>query len=343
MEHGCAQGAGDRRRTPLRGLTLTRMYSQLLTLHRDPVFLRRDAIAAGLDDRALRALVRAGEAVRIRRGAYVDAEVWRAADDVERFRLRGRAVLLTHPEVALSHTSAAAEWGLRLWGADLGRVHVTRIDGHQGVPARDVAYHHGKVRPDEVVHDGDRRLVLPLRAAVETAMVNEIECGVCCLDTLLDPRLDLPGVAPVAPDDLTRAVRSVGHWPGALRLQITARLVRVGSQSVGESRSRVMCWRHRLPEPQLQFEVRDGSRLVAVTDFAWPEHRLLGEFDGKGKYLRPHDPGQDPGEVVFAEKKREDLARALTGFGMARWTWGDLEAGRQPATAAYLRRALGLD
>ena len=40
---------------------------------------------------------------------------------------------------------------------------------------------------------------------------------------------------------------------------------------------------------------------------------MFGEFDGRVKYGRLLKPGQDPGEVVFAEKRREDLIRGVTG------------------------------
>ena len=46
-------------------------------------------------------------------------------------------------------------------------------------------------------------------------------------------------------------------------------------------------WTQHLPEPQLQFKVYDEvGNLIGITDFAWPEFGLLGEFDGKIKYGR---------------------------------------------------------
>lgn len=309
---------------------------ELFELHHDRLFLRREAREHGYNDRALVAALRDGAIARVRHGAYVDARTWAGADAVERFRIRGRAVLLTHPDVVLSHTSAAAEHRLRLYGADLSSVHVTRLDGNSGTPSRDVVYHHGTLREDDVLLDAGRRLVSPVRAAVETALIHDIETGVCCIDTLLDPRLDIAGLRPVVPEEIYAVARGVALWPGARRLQITVRLARVGSQSVGESRSRIMCWRHHLPEPVLQWEVWDDDGLVGVCDFAWPDRRLLGEFDGKLKYLRPHDPTKSPGDVVFEEKKREDRMRGASRCAMARWTWTDLDPRRQARTAAYI-------
>ncbi len=55
---------------------------------------------------------------------------------------------------------------------------------------------------------------------------------------------------------------------------------------------------------------------------------VLGEFDGRLKYGRLLEPGQDPGAVVFAEKQREDDLRELTGWGMLRLVWSDFDRPR---------------
>ncbi|MGY1639850.1 hypothetical protein ACI782_01795 [Geodermatophilus sp. SYSU D00703] len=53
---------------------------------------------------------------------------------------------------------------------------------------------------------------------------------------------------------------------------------------------------------------------------------MLGEFDGRVEYGRALKPGQDPGEAVFEEKRREDALRD-EGWGVVRWTWADLTPG----------------
>lgn len=71
-------------------------------------------------------------------------------------------------------------------------------------------------------------------------------------------------------------------------------------------------------------------------DFAWPEHRTIGEFDGRVKYGRLLRPGEDAGEVVFREKVREDLLRDA-GWQVVRWVWADLD--RPHVVADRVRRA----
>jgi len=104
---------------------------------------------------------------------------------------------------------------------------------------------------------------------------------------------------------------------------------------VGESRGRHLFWVYRLPCPELQFEVRDSTgELLGTCDWAWPEEGLLGEFDGKVKYgLKT---GQEPGDAVFAEKRREDLMREATRMGMVRLIWSDY--GTPGYTANRVRR-----
>jgi hypothetical protein len=59
----------------------------------------------------------------------------------------------------------------------------------------------------------------------------------------------------------------------------------------------------------------------------------------RGAYGRFLKPGEEPGDAVFAEKRREDALRA-EGLMVVRWTWADLSA--FAPVAARLRTALGL-
>jgi hypothetical protein len=81
----------------------------------------------------------------------------------------------------------------------------------------------------------------------------------------------------------------------------------------------VILHRWKLAPSALQLEIRaqDGA-LVARSDFAWEAERLVGEFDGRIKYGRLLRPGQDPGDAVFEEKRREDAIRD-EDWGVVRW------------------------
>ncbi|WP_286132514.1 hypothetical protein [Arthrobacter sp. OY3WO11] len=93
------------------------------------------------------------------------------------------------------------------------------------------------------------------------------------------------------------------------------------AESPGESLSRAHMHVLGFPAPLLQARVHVGGVLIARTDFFWPRHRLIGEFDGDAKYLRDEYLGvQTARQAVLAEKKREDKLRAA-GFRVVRWDW----------------------
>ena len=94
------------------------------------------------------------------------------------------------------------------------------------------------------------------------------------------------------------------------------------SESDGESRSRVILHKVGLALPTLQLPIGTALGDCRV-DFGWEEERVVGEFDGQVKYGRLLRPGQDPGQAVFDEKRREDAIRD-ENWGVVRWTWSEL-------------------
>ena len=311
---------------------------ELMQLHYHGVFLRREALAFGYDDRALSLAIRDKLIVRLRHGAYVAREPWEVADACERHRLLCHAVLLAHGDgVVLTHTSAAVMHGLDVWNCDLSVVHLTRTDEQTTRQRPDIAYHHGKIPDDHLVELGEGRLMsAAVRAAVEHATISSIESGLCTVNSFLHlaNQTDLAAVRGVH--------ESMAQWPGTQALNITLRLARPGVESVGESRVVYLCWEFHLPSPEHQFEVRDPSgHLIGLSDFAWRKHRMLGEFDGKTKFEKFLRDGESPADALFREKHREDLMREYSGFGMIRFIWSDFRTRRR--TADRLRRQLGLD
>lgn len=119
---------------------------------------------------------------------------------------------------------------------------------------------------------------------------------------------------------LAECLAQMGPVPGTRRAFRALAFANGLSASVGESRSRVLIHRLRLPAPDLQHRVlRSDRSLVGICDFAWREHRTLGEFDGKVQYGRLLRPGQAAGDVVFEEKRRNDALRDLR-WQVVRWT-----------------------
>jgi hypothetical protein len=298
---------------------------------RHGAFLRREALALGFTDGTLGRALRTGAIVRVRQGAYTFADLWPTHEE-ERHLITVRAVLRQlGSRVAVTHQSAAVLHGFEAWGLPLDRVHVTRLDGGSGRREAGVDHHTGLVLPDDVVTVEGIHTVHPARAALETASQLDVERGLVVADAGMRQQL-------CTRDELQRQMTLMESWPNSLQLQLVARLADGRSGSVGESRTRYLFWAAGIPSPELQYAIYDGGSLVGVVDFAWPEHRLLGEFDGKVKYTRLLQEGEQPGDVAFREKQREDRLRDVTGWKMVRITWPMLS--RRGETAAYVRSKL---
>lgn len=297
------------------------------------VFLRREAEAIGYDDRTIQQRVRSRAWIRVRHGCYTFPDIWTAADDIERFRIHGRAALRTHDARAvLTHTSSLAQHEVALWDPDLSVTHLTRRDGTNGRNGKDVTYHKGGLEDRHVGSANGLPVTAIDRAVVEHLLITGVESGLVTADNALHKQL-------LTPESLDAMHAEMASWPGALQAGLVLRLADGRSESVGETRSRYLMWSQGLPMPELQYEVRDPQgKLIGITDFAWPGYAILGEFDGRIKYGRLLKPGEDPGEAVFREKKREDLLRAVTGWRVVRITWADLY--KAEATAAFIRSLL---
>lgn len=295
-------------------------------------FTRAHARQAGYDDRAVTRETRAKRWLRIRRGYYVFPDVWALLTPEARHLVRCRAVMhALGDNVALSHVSGCLALGIDVWGAPLDRVHVTRLDGGAGRIERDVVHHEGLVTRDEILEVGGLRVLRPARCVLEAGSLVTSESALVLINSALHKSLcDL--------DDVANQFDVMAHWPKVRHLHVPVRMATNLSESVGESRGLWLFWSQHLPAPVLQYDVHEGGRLVGRTDWGWPRHRGLGEFDGAVKYGRLLKPGQSPGDVVFAEKRREDLLREVTQFWVFRLVWSDFDT--PSVTAQRLRRLL---
>lgn len=279
---------------------------------------RRSLLAAGFTAGELRRSLRRGDLVPVRRGVYRDREL--PPDPESRHAVAVWAALAdVAPGSVVSHVSAAVLHGIGLWGVPLGRVHVSRNRRSGARRGTGVHVHAASLEPDEVVVLGGIAVTSVARTVSDLARSVPFEQAVVVVDGVLRRGL-------ATPDELARAVERAGRRPGGPAARRAVAFADRRSESVGESRSRVALHRAGLPVPVPQWEVctRTG-RCLGYVDFGWPQLRTVGEFDGRVKYGRLRRPGQEAGDVVFAEKRREDAIRD-TGLRMVRWTWADLSA-----------------
>ncbi len=284
------------------------------------LLLRRDVVASGIDDNALARAVRCGRLVRIRQGAYVLGPVWSSADKMGRYRLLIHAVRRQYgDDVAISHTSACIEQGGPNWGLDLSRVHVTSLFGSGERTAAKVVHHRGVCRAGDITRLDGAWITAPARTALDTASLAAREPAVAVLDYFQQKGL-------ATREELEQVLESMTNFPESLSLLPKLRLSDGRAESVGETRSRLLFKSQGLPAPIPQFEiVHPAGHVAGRVDFAWPERRVMLEFDGRAKYLRTRRKGETIEEAVMREKAREDHLRELTGWLMVRLIWADLD------------------
>ncbi|TWG99242.1 hypothetical protein L615_002700000230 [Nocardioides sp. J9] len=284
------------------------------------ILLRRDALAMGIDDNALQRALRGGFIVRIRQGAYALRDIWEHAMPQDRHSLLLSAVRKQYDDtVAASHVSACIEQGGPTWGLDLSSVHVTSLDGSSERNQGKVVHHRGACRADDLTRDDFGWITAPTRTALDTASIAPQEPAVAVLDWFIQSGL-------TTRTQLEQGFAGMKHWPDTLALHRVLQLTDGYAESVGETRTRLLLRRQRIPAPIPQLEIRHPSgRVAGRVDFAWPERRVMLEFDGMQKYHRFRRPGESIEEMVIREKQREDLLRELTGWLMIRLVWVDLD------------------
>jgi hypothetical protein len=234
----------------------------------------------------------------------------------------------------VSHQSAAVLHGLPIWGVRLDRVHVTRRPPASSEVARFLRTHVARLADHEVTEVDGVPVTDPVRTALDLARSLPLEPAVVLLDAALHRDLVQ---RPLLADRAQEITGTRGSRTAARALD----LADGRSESVGESRSRVLLYRFGMAPSALQRIIRSESgRELGRADFAWEEERVVGEFDGRVKYGRVLRPGQDPGEVLFEEKRREDAIRD-EDWGVVRWVWSELVPGTVVGERVRRARARG--
>lgn len=292
------------------------------------LILAREHVQQGLTPKELAKRCRSSALVRVRHGVYVDGEVWRALQPWEQYRLRvsAAAETFTAPTVFAWH-SAASVWGVPTIG-QRHPVHALTLQNGGGRSRAGVRRHYAgpdglKVfRREGLLVTGRVRTVLDLAAFTPFAQ------AIVPLDHVLRPDA-AQGLPALSKEILLAGVDGNYTAAAARRIRTAVEFADPRSGSPGESYSRgLMCVAGFQP-PELQHEVRDGAGLAGYTDYYWDTARLVGEFDGVEKYLKPeYLRGRTASQAVVDEKERENRIRA-TGLRVLRWVWADLmEPGR---------------
>lgn len=300
-------------------------------------FLRSQALDCGYSEKEIAALLRSGQWVRLRRGAYAARETFDALDDAGRHVLVSRATAhrLTG-RVVLTGYSGLAALGGPLWGVDLAQVHVHRDAGKTSRREAGVVHHVGDLPDSEVVEVDGLLVARPERCAFEVCRRTPFEAAVALVDGIRHRHA-------FALETAQALVERYRDWSGSIGAARVLRFSTDKSETVGESRARVLLARIGLPAPVLQHPMRNArGTLLGVTDFYFEQFATVGEFDGRVKYGRAlyERDGRvqdvDLGDVVWREKRREDSIRD-EGHELVRIVWQELAGHDQTVQARFLR------
>lgn len=283
-----------------------------------------------------------GHFVRLAEGVFISSSTWATLGRDEQYLARVHAVArASRPGLVFSHLSAAGLRQLPLVGEWPAKPEVLVGAGASGASRLAYTARHYPIPDSLETIDGLR--VTPLaRTLIDVGRTRPLTVSVAMMDrALAPPTFTDQGVAAerLVLADLREELRRATSPRGTKRCGIAVDLADGASGSAGESLSRVNIFAAGLPAPLLQHSFYDSSGFIGTVDFWWPEFNLIGEFDGRAKYLREEFlKGKTPGQAVVDEKVREDRLRAL-GPRMTRWGW---PIAIEPHRLAAHLRAAGL-
>lgn len=285
-------------------------------------FTAHDAYDCGYNRESLSQLVRSGRALRVGPSAYVDRNRYEAASPERQHEMTTRAVVRTFDgRVYASHYSALTLMSLPIFGAPLDHIHVTRSTDSLSRRRPGLSIH-TTYGPGAGLLIGRTPSVTAALAILGAAMTCGIETGVVAADAAL-------AAGKARMEDLQTWLGRLSRYPKVTEARQVVRLADARSESVGESRTRLLLNAIGF-QPTPQVEIRDPQgRLVGRVDFLLKRERIIVEFDGLMKYADANGR-----EALAAEKSREDRLRAL-GYEFVRLTWADLS---RPATVERLMR-----
>lgn len=303
---------------------------------------------------------KSGDLFRVRRGIYVKTSDWNALSRRERHGLHSLAhTRVTTSEPVFCHATAALLWGLWIVGTPQ-KLHVATEVTSSGRNTKTVTRHIGSLTQN-VVRCGPFLLSDKLSTTLQLIGSLSFPYAVAVCDSSLRPpdrrgsvnlftppgsdpflhmpawETDCPQGQPLTLDELRDHSERLPSAAARNRVLHVINFASDLSGSAGESLSRAKMHEMGFPAPVLQEKFRLDNGTDAFVDFWFKKQRIVGEFDGLGKYLRADwGGGLSLQERIIAEKKREDQIRAQ-GVTFVRWGWDEMKNREQ--LARILRRA----
>jgi hypothetical protein len=290
--------------------------------HLPQPFARSDCLAIGVSARVLERAANAGPLTRVAPGLYAISSAWEAQTAWERHLALARTAARVTPDAIISHASAAALLHLPMPTNPPLRATMTLLDDRRTSKPDDWRlFHRGSTPPDQLWIDRGVPYFVPARVVIDCLRDMAPGDALAVLDAALGRGL-------VTAADLLAARRLQRRWPGISIADQLMGLADGRRESWLESSSAWVMASWDLPPGIPQVIVKDGrGRFVARVDGLWPELGVVGEADGRGKYLLNAKSGEADEEAtasaVIEQSQRESRVRDL-GLEVVRWDTPDL-------------------
>jgi hypothetical protein len=250
----------------------------------------------GYDRNAIRAALSRGDLRRLARGVYVKSSV----PDNSLTRASALSLVLPHSSAAVRLSAA---WIHEIPGIEVdvddifAKPEFALVGRDTHIGRVGVVQHRYQIAPRDLIRIGDLRLTTFDRTAFDLARTNDASKALGYLDMCASTgRLDLDQVLRIRRQ--SRGFRFVGT------IDLVLPMVDKGSQSMGESRTRLKIIRAGLPIPATQCQVFIPSTgQTYYLDLGWQRVKVGVEFDGAADH-------SSPGQVAH-DSRRRTLIEAL--------------------------------
>jgi very-short-patch-repair endonuclease len=268
--------------------------------------------SAGITENQLKALVRSGSLVRMRRGVYATRS---AIDYATANPRRGHALQVAAVGSAVgrdavaSHHSAALVHGINLLRQPADTVTLTRPPAKRTSRLRSdgIVFHTADLPPAHVTSRYGLLVTTVPRTIIDLARTAPFREAVVAADSALQAELTTKA-------ELAIVAGVCRRWPGIQQARQVIEFSDARAESALESCARIAFAEAGLEPPELQVTIHGPGWSFRV-DLCWPEHRVIAEADGLAKYSERKD---------LAEQFRRDRLLRDAGYQVIHFTWHEL-------------------
>ncbi len=261
----------------------------------------------------LRTLVRSGDLVQVRYGAYATRRAAAAAANNPRYAhaLQVAAVrACVGRDVVGSHHSAALIHGFELLkqpSAEVVTLTCPRPRPRRTRATAGILFHRAELPDQHVAKAFGTRVTTPARTVIDLARAAPFMDAVVAADSALR-------AGATTKEELARVCEACARWPRIASARHAVAFSSPLAESALESCARVRFDAFGLQAPQLQVTIR-GPGFGYRVDFCWEQHKTIAEADGLAKYTSRDD--------ILAQFRRDRLLRDA-GYKVVHFTWREL-------------------